>query len=389
VGESARSAESPPSAELPPSAESHPSSESPPDQEANRRRPRALTVAIAAAVVGAAVGAAVGALIAVQFTHRSTTTIVRETVPAPDRLPRINDVPSILARVEPAVVTITTDQSSGTGMIVTASGEVLTNYHVVAGANYIHVLLFHQSSFRTAGLVGYDRTDDVALLQVQGVGNLPTAMFGDSSQLEVGADVITIGNALDLAGDPTVTAGIVSALGRTIDNSLLPAGASAPPNLIQTDAAINPGNSGGPLLDADGDVVGINTLVIDNLGFAIPINTVKDLLPALSAGSQAAAVSLGIGMQDDSAQLASEYGLRVTQGALVSEVAPGSPGERAGIQPYDVIVAFAGQPVSDSAQLIASIASRRAGEVVPVTVARGGRTLALHVALGGRTAPAS
>jgi putative serine protease PepD len=340
-------------------------------------------------VVGAVVGATVGALLGIHLGRHSTTTIVREIVPAPDRVTKINDIPSIVARVEPAVVSITTDQGSGTGIVVTASGRVVTNYHVIAGANYVHVLLFHQAGPKTATVVGYDQSDDVAMLQIQNVGNLPTATFGDSDQLEVGADVVAIGNALDLPGGLTTTAGIVSALGRTIDNSSLPAGASVPPNLIQTDAAINPGNSGGPLLDADGDVIGINTLVLDNLGFAIPIDTVRDLLPALSTGSRAAALTLGIGMQDDNATVASEYGLSVTSGAVVSEVVPGSPAERGGVQPYDVIVAFGGHRVNDSAQLIALIAGHKAGQEVPTTVVRGTRTLHLNVMLAASPAPAS
>jgi putative serine protease PepD len=353
------------------------------------RRNRTTVLVITAAVVGAVVGATVGALLGVHLGRHSTTTIVRETVPAPDRVTKINDVPSIVARVEPAVVSITTDQGSGTGIIVAASGRVVTNYHVIAGANYIHVLLFHQPSAKAATVVGYDQSDDVALLQIQNVGNLPTALFGDSDQLEVGADVLAIGNALDLPGGLTATSGIVSALGRTIDNSSLPAGASAPPNLIQTDAAINPGNSGGPLLDADGDVIGINTLVLDNLGFAIPIDTVRDLLPALSSGSRAAAITLGIGMQDDNGQVASEYGLSVTSGAVVSEVAPASPAERSGVQPYDVVVAFGGHRVDDSAQLIALIAGHKAGEQVATTIVRGTRTLHLHVVLAPNAPPAS
>ena len=338
-----------------------------------------------AALIGAAVGGAVGATLALHLGGRTTVTVVRENLPAPDRVAKINDIPSILAEVEPTVVTITSDQGSGSGIILTASGRVLTNYHVIAGANYIHVLLFHQATYRTADVVGYDESDDVALLQVDGVHNLPTATLGSSSQLEVGADVVAVGNALDLPGGPSVTSGIVSALGRSIDNSTLPAGASAPPNLIQTDAAINPGNSGGPLVDADGDVVGMNTLVIDTLGFAIPIDTIKDLLPALAAGSKAATVDLGIGMQDNDAQLAGEYGLSVKTGALVSDVTAASPAERAGMQAYDVIVSFGSQPVTNSAQLIALIAGHRAGDSVPVTVVRGTHTMHLHVTLAHGT----
>jgi serine protease Do len=347
-----------------------------------------VKVAVSAAVLGAAVGAAVGATIAVHLGRHSSVTIVRETLPAPDRVAKVNDLPSIIARVQPTVVTISSDQGSGSGIIVGAAGQVLTNYHVIAGANYIHVVFFQQASYRTARVTGYDVGDDLALLQVDDAASLPTATLGDSGQLQVGADVIAVGNALNLPGSPTVTSGIVSALGRTVDPSSLPAGASAPPNLIQTDAAINPGNSGGPLVDANGDVVGLNTLELDNLGFAIPIDTIRALLPALSAGSRAAAITLGIGMQDNDAQLATEYGISTSTGALVSSVTAGSPAAQAGVQAYDVIVNFGGQPVGNSAQLIALIAAHQAGGPVPVTVVRGARTLSLTVTLArGATTP--
>jgi S1-C subfamily serine protease len=276
-------------------------------------------------------------------------------------------------------------------MIIGASGQVITNYHVIAGANYIHVNLAHQQSTKTATITGYDQNNDVALLQLTGVSNLPVVALGDSSEVQVGDDVVAVGNALDLPGGPTVTSGIVSALGRTIDNSTANSGSSVPPNLIQTDAAINPGNSGGPLVDADGNVVGMNTLVIQqansseaaqNLGFAIPINTIKGLIPTLSAGSRIAPAYLGVGMQDNSPQLAAEYGFSVTTGTIVSQVVPGSPAAVAGLQSYDVITSFGGQAVSNSAELIALIAGHRAGDRVAVIAARGTQTLHLTIVLG-------
>ncbi|MGH9054592.1 MAG: S1C family serine protease [Acidimicrobiales bacterium] len=357
----------------------------------NVRRRSLVLVAVVAAVVGAVAGGVVGAVVAVNTSKRPNVTIVREIQPSSDRVAKVNDIPSILAQVEPAVVTITTDQGSGTGMIVGASGQVVTNYHVIAGANYIHVTLFHRTDYTTATVTGYDQSNDVALLQLRGVSKLPTVTFGDSSQLQVGDDVVAVGNALDLPGGPTVTEGIVSALGRTISDTAINNGQPIPPNLIQTDAAINPGNSGGPLLDADGAVIGMNTLVIQqansttnaqNLGFAIPINTIKGLLPTLSAGSRLAPAYLGIGMQDNSAQLAAEYGLSVSSGVLVSQVNPGSPAALAGLQPYDVITSFDGQTVTNSAQLNALIAHYDAGEQVSVTVMRGESTLQLTVTLG-------
>jgi len=355
--------------------------------ETARRVRHPVAVAVAAAVIGAAVGGGVGATVALHVGRHPTVTVVRETLPAPDRIASINDIPTILARVEPSIVAIATDQGSGSGIVIAPGGQVVTNYHVIAGANYIHVMLFHQAGYKTATVVGYDPTDDVALIHVDNVANLAAATLGNSAQLQVGADVVAVGNALDLAGGPSVTSGIVSALGRSIDPSELPAGASEPPNLLQTDAAISPGNSGGPLLDADGDVVGMNTLVIESLGFAIPIDTIRGLLPGLLAGSKAATADLGIGMQDNNDQLASEYGIPVTTGTLVSSVAPGSPAEQAGLQAYDVIISFGGQPVADSAQLIALIAGHPPGDLVPVAVVRGSRTLRLDVTLAHSAAP--
>jgi S1-C subfamily serine protease len=354
-----------------------------------RARSQMLTVALVAAVIGAAIGGGVGATVALHVGRSPSVTVVRETLPAPDRVPNINDIPTILARAEPSVVTITSDEGSGSGIIVGSGGQILTNYHVVAGANQVNVQLFHQASYRAAAVAGYDQSDDLALLQLSGVSGLPAATLGDSDQLQVGADVIAVGNALDLPGDPTVTTGIVSALGRSIDPSALPVGASEPPNLIQTDAAINPGNSGGPLLDADGDVVGVNTLVVDNLGFAIPVNTIKTLLPGLVAGSKEAAVDLGIGVKDNNDQLADEYGIAIHTGTLITTVAQSSPAYEAGMQPYDVITSFAGQPVADSAQLIAVVSGHQAGEIVPVTVMRGSKTLHLTITIARSGAPAS
>jgi S1-C subfamily serine protease len=350
------------------------------------RPARVALVAITTAIIGAGIGAAVGAVVALHTVGRHSVTIVQQNLPPPDRVAKVNDIASIIGRVEPAVVAISSDQRSGSGIVIGSRGLVVTNYHVIAGANYIHVNLFHQATYRTAYVIGYDQSNDVALLQINDVANLATATLGDSSRVQVGSDVVAVGNALDLSGGPTVTSGIVSAVGRTIGDSTLANGAAVPPNLIQTDAAINPGNSGGPLVDADGDVIGINTLTIQTLGFAIPINTVKGLLPALSAGTKVATADLGIGMQDNTKQLASEYGISISTGALVSQVAVGSPAAQAGLQPYDVIDRFGGQPVADSAGLIALIAGHHDGDVVPMTVVRASLTLHLTVTLAQASA---
>src|SRR3984957_9064587 len=157
---------------------------------ARRVRHHPVAVALTAAVIGAAVGGGVGATVAVHLGRHPAVTIVRETVPAPDRLATINDIPTILARVEPSIVAIATDQGSGSGIVIAPGGQVVTNYHVVAGANYIHVMLFHQVGYKTARVVGYDEADDVALIHVDDIANLPAATLGDSSQLQGASDVV-------------------------------------------------------------------------------------------------------------------------------------------------------------------------------------------------------
>jgi len=354
-------------------------------------RRRWVAIAAIAGTIGALAGAGVGAIVATAIAGHDTTTVIHQALPPPARLSQVNDVPTILAAVEPAVVSITTDQGEGTGMVITANGDVVTNYHVVAGANYIHVSLYHRAGSVNAYLTGYDEDNDIALLHVPDVSNLATVVLGDSSQVRVGDNVIAVGNALNLPGGPSATTGIVSALGRTIGGTTLTAGELVPPNLIQTDAAINPGNSGGPLLDAAGDVIGMNTLVIQQandteaaqgLGFAIPINTIKTLIPTLRKGSKVAPTELGISMQDNTPQLAAQYGFTTTTGVIVSQVLVDSPAYDAGMQAYDVIVSFAGQQVTSSAALIALLAGHSPGQRVSITALRGSVTEHFALTLG-------
>jgi S1-C subfamily serine protease len=213
---------------------------------------------------------------------------------------KVGDIQSILAQVEPAVVVVKTQVTSvgrfgqtqsgsaaGTGMIISSDGLVLTNAHVVAGATSIAVTLAGRSQPLVASVIGSNSTADVALIRIHNVSGLPVVGFGSSAAMRVGDDVLAIGDALDLSGAPTVTEGIVSALDRSLaaDSS-----GGALSGLIQTDAAINPGNSGGPLVNAAGQVIGMNTAVSSsgqNIGFAIAIDTIRALLPKLEKGSVA------------------------------------------------------------------------------------------------------
>ncbi|MGH9047782.1 MAG: S1C family serine protease, partial [Acidimicrobiales bacterium] len=222
-----------------------------------------------------------------------------------------NDVATIASKIDPSVVSVTSEvivdeqgfgsaygfeeeeTVEGTGMIVTASGEVITNNHVIDGAKSISVTLDGSSKSYTAEVVGAVPTDDVALLQIEGVSGLPTVTFGNSSTVAVGDSVVAIGNALALGSSPTVTTGIISAEGRTITAEDDSGSSETLHGLFQTDAAINPGNSGGPLIDSAGQVIGMNTAGAgqdsdgtssQNIGFSIPSNEIVSLLPSLERG---------------------------------------------------------------------------------------------------------
>ena len=239
-----------------------------------------------------------GALVTRALDPAPTATTVVRTAAASSQLAGGSlDVAQIVAKVEPAVVSIEatsnqgpfsgTSTSAGSGMILTADGEVLTNAHVVEGSSSITVTLAGQSQARAATLVGIDTSNDLALLRITGASNLPTVTLGKSSDAAVGDDVVAIGNALALEGGPTVTRGIVSGLDRSLG-----ANSNEMSGLIQTDAPISSGNSGGPLVNAAGQVIGINTAVAasnmnttaSNIGFAIPIDKAMPIVDRLRAG---------------------------------------------------------------------------------------------------------
>jgi len=260
-------------------------------QPAVRQPGRWRTAAVAVAFL---VGGASGGLVAGLVDGRSSAETPAATASAPGSgtIAEPQDIQAILAKVEPAVVTIRTQLASqgrffvasgaGTGVVLSPDGEVLTNAHVVQGATSIEVTLSGESRARRADLVGIDSSNDLALLKIRNGSDLPTAELGASGDLRVGDDVVAIGNALALHGGLTVTDGIVSAVNRTISDRTIHL-----EGLIQTDAAINSGNSGGPLVNAAGQVVGINTVVAgdaQNIGFAIAIDRAKPVIDQLRAG---------------------------------------------------------------------------------------------------------
>ena len=287
-------------------------------------------------------------------------------------------------------------EDQGTGMIIDSSGEVITNNHVISGATAITVTLYGQTTALPATLVGADPSSDAALLKITSPpANLEAVTFGDSTKLEVGDAVIAIGNALGLsAGTPTVTSGIVSATGRTVQAGDTSGGAGETlQNMIQTDAAINSGNSGGPLVDSAGQVVGMDTAVASsstgnapaqNIGFAIPSSTIQGLVATLRAGGTAgkAKAYLGVEVTDETVQEQQAYGLVPATGALVAEVVSGSPADTAGIRTGDVIVRFDGKVVTSAQGLTNDVQAVSSGTKVSLTLYRGQQKLTLTATLG-------
>jgi serine protease Do len=266
-----------------------------------------------------------------------------------------------------------TQRSLGSGVIIDADGYIVTNAHVVKNADKIVVKLDDKREFE-ARRIGLDEKSDVALLKIASPHDLIVAPLGDSETLQVGDWVLAIGNPFGLA--ETVTAGIVSALGRAI-------GQGPYDNFIQTDASINPGNSGGPLIDTQGNVVGINAAIFSKsggsigIGFAIPINMVRGVVEQLKAHGKVVRGWLGVAMQDVTPELARSFGLKKTQGALVTDVTPDSPADRAGFERGDIIVNFDGTDIDEAHQVPVLIAETKIGKTVAVTILRRGekRTL--------------
>ena len=268
-------------------------------------------------------------------------------------------------------------KSLGTGFVIDKEGFIFTNNHVIEHTTEIKVRLGDGSEFE-AKIVGRDPKTDLALIRIFPDRPLIPLPFGDSDKLEVGDWVVAIGNPFGLGN--TVTAGIVSAKYRQI-------GAGVYDNFIQTDTSINPGNSGGPLVNTDGEVVGITTLIFSDsggsigIGFAIPINMAKDLLPQLRQG-RVVRGWLGVMIQKITPELREKLDLTVTNGALVSDVIPGSPADNAGIKRGDVIVSFDGKPIKESGDLPFIVAATPVGKDVTVEVDRKGHKISQQVKTG-------
>ena len=263
-------------------------------------------------------------------------------------------------------------KSLGSGFIIDREGHIVTNNHVVDGADGVKVKLANGKEF-DAKVIGRDPKTDLALIKISGSSDLQPLKMGNSDDEKVGSWVVAIGSPFGL--EQTVTAGIVSAKGRIL-------GSGPYDNFIQTDASINPGNSGGPLINMKGEVIGINTAIIasgQGIGFAIPINTANDVIPQLKNKGQVTRGWLGVSIQDITPELAKSFGLKEKKGALVADVVKDGPAEKAGIERGDVIVEFDGKEIAESKDLPRIVAAVPVGKSVTITLLKDGKMISKDV----------
>ncbi len=266
----------------------------------------------------------------------------------------------------------------GSGFIISKKGYILTNYHVIKRATDIRVTLLNSGDVYEAKVVGTDPKADIALIKIDPKEPLPTLKLGDSDKIQVGDWVVAVGNPFGLNG--TVTVGIISAKGRVI-------GEGPFDHFLQTDAAINPGNSGGPLVNMEGEVIGINTAIIANgqgIGFAIPINMVKNELPYLMKGEKVKRGYLGVMIQPLTSEAAESLGLKNTHGAIISQVFKNTAAYKAGLKPGDIIISVNGKPLKSSYDLPYIISSFRPGTKVKLGIIRDKKRMTVEVKLGER-----
>ena len=364
----------------------------PPRARAARRRGGGRTRdVLIGALAGGLVGAlAAGGLVLAADDDGATTRVVSSgAVPVVSRpsstIEGGTDIASIIEKAEPAVVAITTDDGpgsgsggAGTGVVITDDGFVVTNNHVVEGATTIEVA-FTNGEVEAASVVGRDPSNDLSVLKVART-ELPAVELGDSDEIQVGDEVVAIGNALALEGGLSVTRGIISGTDRTVDTNV----GSLLVGMLQTDAAINPGNSGGPLLDAQGRVIGINTAIANpasaqNVGFAIPISKASPIIEDLRLGRKGA--FLGVSTDTVTPASAREAALAVSTGAIVVQVTAESPAEAAGFEVGDVIVAIGGVSIDNTADVQTAVREHRPGDTVKVVVDRNGERVTLEAVL--------
>jgi len=311
---------------------------------------------------------------------------------------KAKDVQAVLGRVDGAVVAVQTgsavDQGlfsgsgkgsggAGTGFVISSDGVIVTNNHVVAGANGRIEVEFPDGTKQAAELLGRAPEYDLAVIKVSGHG-LPTVKLGGSDSLQVGDQVVAVGNALALQGGLSVTEGIISGKGRVVPEEET---GQVLYDMLQTDAAINPGNSGGPLLNANGEVVGINTALAggsQNVGFAISIDSAKSVIDSLRRGNSVRVAFLGVETSEVTPAVAKSLQLSTKTGAVIRRATRGAAADKAGLKPNDVIVAIGGRKVSGPQDVGAEIRRFAPGDKVDVTVERGGAQTTISVTLDAR-----
>jgi S1-C subfamily serine protease len=369
----------PPWPQEPPSVPPWPAPPGPPSPPPER--PSRLRQFLVGALVGGLCGALVasGAFFAFgrdddNSSPAAVTNRTNEVSRDSSTISRNGDIAGIIAKVEPAVVAITVNergnQSAGTGFVLSEDGFLATNAHVIGEAQSAK-LQFNDGRTLDARVVGRDPSADVAVLKVD-AGNLPVVCTDDSSKVQVGDDVVAIGNALALEGGLSVTRGIISGPPRPGSEI-----GTALESVLQTDAAINPGNSGGPLVDANGCVIGINTAVASgtgaqpaqNVGFAIPISHAKPVIEDIKAGRKPA--FLGVGTTDLTPELKNQLDVDVDEGAVVEDVTSGSPADDGGLQRGDVLVQIGDTQIKDGGTVATAVRKHQPDEKVTITYVRG------------------
>jgi S1-C subfamily serine protease len=368
----------PPWPQEPPTVPPWPAPPGPPSS--SPERPRRLRQFLVGALIGGLCGALVasGAFFAFGDDDTPTSTVptnrTNEVSRDSSTISRNGDIAGIIAKVEPAVAAVTVNerggQSAGTAFVLSEDGYLATNAHVVGEAESAK-LQMNDGRTLDARVVGRDPSADVAVLKVD-AGNLPAVCTDDSDKVQVGDDVVAIGNALALEGGLSVTRGIISGPPRSGSEI-----GTALESVLQTDAAINPGNSGGPLVDADGCVIGINTAVAagsgnqpaQNVGFAIPISHAKPVIEDIKAGRKPA--FLGVGTTDLTPELKNQLDVNVDEGAVVEDVTSGSPADDAGLERGDVIVQIGDTEIKNGGNVATAVRKHNPGEKVTVTYVRG------------------
>ncbi len=364
-------------------------------------RPIRYTLTVIALLLAVAIGVGCAGGDGDDATELADTTVSQ--TPSGGGAPRIQDAPGGLTTVEiadklaPSIVRVQTEGATldalgrtapgggvGTGVIINAEGHIVTNNHVIVvgteAADRITVTLADQRTL-PATIVGRDPATDLAVLDIE-ADDLTPATFADASELQIGQDVVAIGFALGLRGAPSVTRGVISALNRTIQEQPYTI-----PDAIQTDAGINPGNSGGPLVDANGEIVGINTAIIrgaQNIGFAISASVVQPTVESLISDGQIERAYVGISTVDVTQSIARSFDLPVERGIAVTLVADGSPADQGGLEENDIIVSIDGQDVANNGELLAILAQREPGDVVSIEYYRGDDLASTDITLASR-----